>query len=355
MVRINTGVRPFLDKFRKKISSLKERIFTVLQPSASNISLCLWNHKTNVQDINKSCWKLLMSKCSNRLGTCLEHVRTGIEILSGNCPTLEICCSANNQLLNNVVSFALLLMSKPLSCEIELSFWQTVAIMEGGFTGHRLWIKECYTFVSKPNQNLQLFLFSRSGFKRVQIWKKAMLFESPIKSNCVCKVYDVFFAFKVNSCRSRIIPSVQVWALHLLFSWTEYHRDVTMTLWSFNGTGRQIKIDEETLNLDTPSRTVHCFHSSYTVTFYDWNWDKNVKRFPLWMKHVTLPLPNQPSLVFHSDLHNMVVVYLNFLSMHPILIFSPVLERQSICDFFSLLIIIIDFKLQALYCVILKH
>lgn len=40
MFRINTSVRPFLDKFRKKISSLKERIFTVLQPSASNIYLC---------------------------------------------------------------------------------------------------------------------------------------------------------------------------------------------------------------------------------------------------------------------------------------------------------------------------
>lgn len=44
-----------------------------------------------------------------------------------------------------------------------------------------------------------------------------MLFESLIKSNGVCKGCEVFFVFKVNGCGSRITPSVQVWALTLLF------------------------------------------------------------------------------------------------------------------------------------------
>lgn len=98
--------------------------------------------------------------------------------------------------------------------------------------------------------NLQLVGLSKSGPKWVQIWKKMMLFESPIKSNCACKAREVFFVFKLNACGSRNMPSVQIWALLFFnfFLWTEHHHEVTFTLWNFNETGRQIKIDEESLS-----------------------------------------------------------------------------------------------------------
>lgn len=79
-----------------------------------------------------------------------------------------------------------------------------------------------------PNQNMELIRFLWSGLKWDQIWNKTMLFASPIKSNCVCKGCEVFFVFKVNGCGSRITPSVQVWALPLLFLYTEHHHDVTV-------------------------------------------------------------------------------------------------------------------------------
>lgn len=100
---------------------------------------------------------------------------------------------------------------------------------------------------------------------------------------------------------------------------------------------------------------------SDTVKFYHSDWDETVKHVPpwRWMKHVTLPLPNQPSLVSHSDLHNTLLMYLTFLSMHAIFIFSTVLEGQSVYDFFlewkfdlhqESLIIMMGSRLQFLNC-----
>lgn len=100
--------------------------------------------------------------------------------------------------------------------------------------------------------------------------------------------------------------------------------------------------DKESLNLDlhlgkaspptSGSSGLSTALCSCRVTFYHFDWDETVKRFPpwRWMKHVTTPLPNQPSLVSHSDLHNTLLVYFKFLSMHAIFIFSPVLEGQSV-------------------------
>lgn len=112
------------------------------------------------------------------------------------------------------------------------------------------------------------------------------------------------------------------------FLLTEHHHEVTFTLWSFNGTRRQIKTDEESwhfylLKLHRPCQD-HCHgticayiiqilyeqigqtkQASAAPSFiYYSDWSKNVKHFPprWWMKHVrglSVAFHNVVDLLFH--------------------------------------------------------